>query len=256
MWLKKHRHQASPSQPVISFSIHSFADMCWWFTWQTLDFLFPSPLALTGSLRGGGCRAATGRIVMNIRLEMTNAPIDKVGESAQVSLCVREAARSVHASGSAFIACHRSTRWSPSMWTLPNTQTHARTATATHGCSAHTQPSHPHPHPPALLRAPDQWEPWLTAIVTMEPTEGLTMSPWKLHLFTTCERREGRRRGDSTPFVLLSALLLRFNGFPPPILSQSQSDDKHSGRLLRWVIGVFIELLIKELVRIITRRDV
>lgn len=50
------------------------------------------------------------------------------------------------------------------------------------------------PLPPACLptgRAPwfyaalHQSDRLFTALVTMEPAEGLTMSPWKLHLFTT-----------------------------------------------------------------------
>ncbi len=38
---------------------------------------------------------------------------------------------------------------------------------------------------PQFYVALNQSERLFTAIVTMEPTEGLTMSPWKLHLFTT-----------------------------------------------------------------------
>lgn len=38
---------------------------------------------------------------------------------------------------------------------------------------------------PQLYVAVDQSEPRFTGIVTMVPTEGLIMSPWKLHLFTT-----------------------------------------------------------------------
>lgn len=38
---------------------------------------------------------------------------------------------------------------------------------------------------PQFYVALNQSDRLFTAIVTMEPTEGLTMSPWKLHLFTT-----------------------------------------------------------------------
>lgn len=38
---------------------------------------------------------------------------------------------------------------------------------------------------PQFYQALNQSERLFTATVTMEPTEGLTMSPWKLHLFTT-----------------------------------------------------------------------
>lgn len=44
------------------------------------------PLVLPGSRRAGGCRAAMGCMVINIRLEVTNIPIDKVGETAHESV--------------------------------------------------------------------------------------------------------------------------------------------------------------------------
>lgn len=170
----------------------------------------PPPLALPRSRQGGGCHAATGRMVMNIRLEVTNISIDKVGETAHesvaVSVCVlREAARGVRLAG----------------FSEPATGALIKLNLCAPLPRPH--PTQPSPPPPTgavhtslqHCSASDQSEALLTAIVTMELTQGLTMSPWKLHLFTTCERREGRR-GDCAPFVLLSALSLRFNGSSHP----------------------------------------
>lgn len=113
-------------------------------------------------------------------------------------------------------------------------------------------PCFPHPTPPPTVclhpraqhpdsnPAPDQSECLFTAIVTMEPAEGahhVAMETASVYNVWKKKKRETRPYERATPFALLSASLLHFNGFPR---WEAEVTISAAGGLLHWVISLLL----------------
>lgn len=133
------------------------------------------------------------------------------------------------ASGSPFIRATANARQTGSVLPSPHAPTPPPTV------CLHPRAQHPDSNP-----ALDQSECLFTAIVTMEPTEGarrVAMETASVYNVWKEKKRETRPYERATPFVLLSAPLLHFNGFPR---WEAEVTISAAGGLLHWVISLLL----------------